>query len=304
MDVAGEIREDPGLLGELLGAGDRPRVERLELHVGRAHLQAARLVLVLGRDEGLLLWRLRPRRLIEVGLGQVIADEIGRALVEERLALHVVRGVERLVEHHVGELAQRLVAAADHRREHRVREPAQGRVGAGAAEIHVPAGRAQIAGEAARVVAIEEAEVGHAADDGEAPRPVAKAEGLRGRHHPDGDGAVEVGVGAVVAGRRQPLLLAEALDLLHAPEQRSEARRGPPVAHHLVDVAPGLEQIELPEAGLDQVARRGAAGERRQRREREERDEPPEDPGTATAVRRGRGHRATSTLRAAALHAV
>ena len=223
----------------------------------------------------------------------MIAHEIGRALVEERLPLHVERGVERLVEHHVGELAQGLVAVGDHRREHGVGEPAQRGVGAGAAQIDVPPGAAEIVGEVARVVAIEEAEVRHAADDGEAPGPVAEAERLRGGDDPHRDGPIEVGVGAVVAGRRQPVLLAEALDLVDAPEQRLQPRRRPAIAHHVVDVAPRLEEIELTEPRLGEVARRAAPHERGHKRERQERDDLPEDPVAATAGRRGREHLAS-----------
>ena len=52
-------------------------------------------------------------------------------LVEERLVGDQDGRVDRLVEDHVRELGQGVVAAAEHRRQHRVGEPAAGRVRGG-----------------------------------------------------------------------------------------------------------------------------------------------------------------------------
>ena len=132
----------------------------------------------------------------------LLFDGHGKRLVERRVVLHVDDLVRELVEDEARELR---FAIADERRQHRVVEIAERRVGGHAAQVDVVAGRGEPRRFGARVVFGEVAAVGDASGDRKAPLPRRQRQLRRGEHVPQHERPTEVGVARVAAivGQRE-----------------------------------------------------------------------------------------------------
>ena len=225
----GPIEEDPDQLGVVdrpFGqaghpVGPEPRADRpLELGLGPAgNAGPARLEGIrrrLGAIEGLqrvdqTLVVLRQHDLVEppvagpIGQGRVapapverlgrpIPDQLGKALVEGRGALHV----ERVVGDFVEDQRREFDRVADHgRAEERVVEPAERRIGGGRPEPDVVALGGQLVGLLPGHGRIEEALVRHPPHDGVFPGDRADAVLLRSGEREEQGVAPDVGIGGV-----------------------------------------------------------------------------------------------------------
>jgi len=268
------------LLGGALDLFGRvARVQLVELLVGGEQQLGDALVLgeLLAVDGDLVRVGAEPRG--QVVLGHRVADEAGDALVEGGLIRDQHVGVHELVDDDVGQVANRVIAVEEHRRQHRVVEPTARGVGAHRAHEHVPAVRLERAAQRDRVAPREPAEVREAADDRERPHLRLERQLLARRDEPDHLVALELDVLAIAAAGVEPALARERRDRSDLLEQHPRPLVGARVADDVVDVARRRDQIELPEPGLRDVLDVEA---RRQQQQREgEAAHRPEDSGPA-----------------------
>ena len=192
----------------------------------------------------------------------LVAHHRGEVLVPGHLAREEDRGVRHLVQHDTGHLEGIARQAAG---EDRVGQPAERRVGAHATQQHVQVRLPQPGRLRLCLGAVEEAQVGDAADHREPPAVGLQAVLGRGGDVPGHRVVAGVVEGAVeVLARQTQALHAEAPGRQQHPQGPALLGRAVRVVQDLGDRAAGEEDLRLAAALLEHVA---AARRQRQRGE-------------------------------------
>jgi len=214
-----------------------------------------------------LLQALRRALPRQPALESRVLDRGGERLVEFGIAAHVQQLVSELVEDSGGEL---IVAVAQHAREHRVGEPAEGRVGGHAVDGHIQTAHRQSGGELAGALLAKITPVGDAAGDRETPALRADRELRRRDHVPHHVWPADVGVTAIAAAVGESQLAGgELTRSVHLLQMRAQRRRRVRVGQQRIDGHTPAQYLPLAARGLHEIQGAAAAQQRTGRRQQQ-----------------------------------